>query len=228
MSSCSSSTSKSEAISPDYCAEDADLTLVSEDNTLFKVHSYMLKANSLLFRDMLCDKSIHSSLIPIAATDFTLTTFLNLMYLPPALPTSTGTPIVSINSWPQAKAVIELCDKYDCPFLIERICIRLRYLAPEAPWEIFRLASQYDQVQLAETALEHLHRDEKRRSYSSANIPMDEAKGIALPYLFALLDQLNANPLASTSTGTVDYTRYSPAYIELVWKGLARAFKPRA
>ncbi|WVQ98332.1 hypothetical protein IAU59_005455 [Kwoniella sp. CBS 9459] len=196
-------------LSADYDAEDADITLVSDEGTMFKVHSYMLKANSALFRDMLSDK-------PDA---------------PPTLHTSTSrsnnNSINSMESWSQAKAVLLLCDKYDCPFLVERVCIRLRYLAAEAPWEIFVLASQYDQVQLAETALEHLHTDEKRRSYNSGNIPMREAQRIALPYLFGLLDQLNANPLASAATGTVDYARYSPAYVQQVWKGLARAFKPR-
>ncbi|WWD07393.1 hypothetical protein V865_005491 [Kwoniella europaea PYCC6329] len=69
--------------SPIYNSDDADITLISSDGIEFKVHSYMLKAHSLVLRTILGDPTFKPSPMTIDASAEELTCFLHLMHNKP-------------------------------------------------------------------------------------------------------------------------------------------------
>ncbi|WVQ69530.1 uncharacterized protein L199_007750 [Kwoniella botswanensis] len=62
-----------------YNREDADLELSSNDNTIFKVDSFYLKAHSEVFRNMFTDQLFTNSAIPIDLSSKDLTCLLDIM-----------------------------------------------------------------------------------------------------------------------------------------------------
>ncbi|WWC99278.1 hypothetical protein V866_006174 [Kwoniella sp. B9012] len=165
-------------INMDYQAKDSDITLISSDNLNFKVHGYMLKAHSVVLRDLLNDPQMLLSPIPIDVSSRDLKRFLDLMYV--------AKPIIPF-SWMETKTLLDLCDKYDCHLIHERIRTRLDPHAEQAPWETFCLASHFNDLELAKKSLVFMGRDSKRRWFSIRMISINDASQPTLPYLMGLL-----------------------------------------
>ncbi|WWD07395.1 hypothetical protein V865_005493 [Kwoniella europaea PYCC6329] len=112
MSGCKSA----QEISSQYNASDAEVVFISIDNLEYRVHSYMLKANSAVFRDLFGELSSKSAFQPIRldATSADLSCFLNFMYQShPTLP----------SSWTQAEVVSELCDRDNAISSRRELCL---------------------------------------------------------------------------------------------------------
>ncbi|OCF59681.1 hypothetical protein L486_02353 [Kwoniella mangroviensis CBS 10435] len=169
---------KAFTINLDYQAKDAEIMLISSDNVQFKVHGYMLKAHSVVLRDLLDDPQMISSPIPIDVSSRDLKRFLDLMYV--------AKPIIPF-SWVETKTLLDLCDKYDCHLIHERIRTRLNPHAEQAPWETFCLASHFNDLELAKRSLVFMGRDSKRRWFSIRMISINDATQPTLPYLMGLL-----------------------------------------
>ncbi|EIW67981.1 hypothetical protein TREMEDRAFT_63865 [Tremella mesenterica DSM 1558] len=132
---------------PKYSEKSADVELVTSDDAHFRVHSYMLKAHSTLFRDML-DLSTPldpNEPISLEITQEDLTDFLDIMY--------DHSP--SLTSWSKCQTLLSNLDKYGSDKLIERVLVRSTPMASKHPWEIFAFASRHDNVALAREALRH-------------------------------------------------------------------------
>ncbi|WWD00859.1 hypothetical protein V866_007797 [Kwoniella sp. B9012] len=200
-----------QGISFEYNASDAEILFMSIDNIQLKVHSYMLRANSAVFRDLLGDTSSKPAFQPIridaASTDFTC--FLDFMYQShPTLP----------SSWTQAEVVSELCDRYKCDIIKERMMLALRSFSPKRPWEAFCFASHHDDIILARHALQSLGLDMKRKNATSTEITLEDASKATLPYLLGYFDLCNMlePPLI-----------YRSGLLEKDWNTLGRWFTPR-
>ncbi|WWC59731.1 uncharacterized protein I303_102293 [Kwoniella dejecticola CBS 10117] len=174
------STAPTYSIPEQYLSSNADLTLKSSDADEFKVCSYMLKAHSKVFRDMLSDSTLVSNghSIDIDATSPDLSMFLDYMHKsrvdPPA-------------DWAQAQAILQLCDKFECDIVSERVRRRLREGVRTSPWEAFALASQYDDVEIAQWALRALGNDHTRKDLTASNIGARDASMMTLLYLLGYL-----------------------------------------
>ncbi|WVF69531.1 hypothetical protein IAT40_004309 [Kwoniella sp. CBS 6097] len=196
-----------------YSTEEADVTLVSKEGVQFKVFSYYLKANSAIFRDMLTDGAFQDSNIPLDVVQTDLHYFLDLMHQ--AEPRSP-------HNWQQASSIVALCDKFDCPIVLERILHRLEGLAESQPWDIFCLASQYNQLPLAKVAIRSMWRDKVYATAEVDTIPIKYAAQVALPYLLALFG-------AKKSTKIPDMYYNNASYndtLAINWEAIAKAFKP--
>ncbi|WVW78170.1 hypothetical protein I302_100121 [Kwoniella bestiolae CBS 10118] len=140
----SNATKDSPLRSMTYNSDEADVTLLSSDGTEFKVHSYMLKAHSLVLRPILCDPAFKPSPMTIDASPEDLTCFLDLMH---------NKPPHTISDWPQAEKVLDLIDQYECDVASERIWVVLNEKAKSEPWRVFCLASKRNSLALAKHAL---------------------------------------------------------------------------
>ncbi|KLO06557.1 hypothetical protein SCHPADRAFT_686861 [Schizopora paradoxa] len=68
-------------VHPEYTFDDADITLLSADGTLFKVHSCILRMASSVFKDMLSAKCVEGDgPFPLKEGRVVLETILNIMY----------------------------------------------------------------------------------------------------------------------------------------------------
>ncbi|WVQ98315.1 hypothetical protein IAU59_005438 [Kwoniella sp. CBS 9459] len=204
-------------VSLSYNSTDADVTLLSREGIHFKVHSYLLKANSTVFREMMSDKNMHDSLIPFDASEHDLTFFLDLM--------SNARPPAPDN-WQQVVRIMSLADLFDCPLVLERLIHRLDPLAELHPWEVFCLASRHNQLILAKLAIQSMCKDEAHAKCDAETISLDEANRPTLSYLLGLFAaksfagqemKANAKYYGSSKSPT------SPVW----WELAAKAFKPR-
>ncbi|WWC86646.1 uncharacterized protein L201_001523 [Kwoniella dendrophila CBS 6074] len=197
-------------ISSAYNACDADLVLASAGNIEFKVHSYMLKANSSVFRDILCDSAFISSSKPIDVdvSSKNLTYFLDAMY---KYPTPT------IDTWENAKVVLELCDKYDCEFISVRIRNTLKQVVSQDPWGAFCFASHHDDLKMARRALKGLYNDEERCINTSETISVKDASMPTMPHLLGYFSLDRSNQIYNEQKN-----RYEPN-----WFDIGHQFQPR-
>ncbi|OCF53985.1 hypothetical protein L486_08519 [Kwoniella mangroviensis CBS 10435] len=195
--------------SPAYDEDGADITLISSEAEEFKVHAYMLKANSTIFRDMLGDPAFRpSGSIDIEASSEDLTYFLNFMYKCHAEAPQT---------WDQAKRILDLCDKFDCEIVSKRIRCRLKRVVRGDPWEAFALASHHHDIKMAEWASRGLGFDEKRKNITSDTISLADASKVSLPYLLGFLH---------LSHSSVSWNETTRTY-EKNWNSLGKKFTLR-
>ncbi|OCF73504.1 hypothetical protein I204_05345 [Kwoniella mangroviensis CBS 8886] len=146
-----------------YTDKDADINLISRDKVHFKVHFYLLKTHSSVFRDMLSETTFKLTPIPIDVHSSDLLLFLDFMH--------ESDPEMS-NNWPQCKRLTDLCLLYDCNV------------------EIFCMASQFDDVSLAKKALKSMKSDEEHRALTVETFPLKEACKPSLAHLLGLIVQL--------------------------------------
>ncbi|WWD07394.1 hypothetical protein V865_005492 [Kwoniella europaea PYCC6329] len=129
--------------SPAHDENDADITPISSEGQVFKVHAYMLKGNSTVFRHMLDDPALKpSGSIDIEASSEDWAHFLDFMYKCHAEAPS---------KWD--KRILDLCDKFDCKIVRARIRYRLKEVIRSSPWEAFAFASHHDDTKMAKRAL---------------------------------------------------------------------------
>ncbi|WVF69530.1 hypothetical protein IAT40_004308 [Kwoniella sp. CBS 6097] len=202
-----------------YRDQNADLTLVSREGIGFKVYSYMLKANSTVFREMMSDSNIKDSHIPFDAAEHDLTYFLDLIH---------KIKIPQPDNCQQVTRILSLCDMFDCPFLAERILNRLDHFASIEPWAVFCLASRHENLALAKAALRFMWKDKVHALYNLGNITSNAAGQPSLPYLIGYLQ-------AKTTLTKVQDLWYTPAYnhgnndtLHSAWENLSKNFQPRS
>ncbi|WVW78169.1 hypothetical protein I302_100120 [Kwoniella bestiolae CBS 10118] len=163
-------------LSSESKSSDVDIAVLTSDKAEINIPSYMLQANSAVFRDLLGDPSFSSAPkpIPIDAFSADLKCFLNFMY-------QAHVPLPK--SWTQAEIFLDLCEKYECEIIKERLMQALRSFSPKKPWEAFYFASHHDDILLARHALQCLGSDKKRKNAISSDISLEEASKVTLPYL---------------------------------------------
>ncbi|WVQ62509.1 uncharacterized protein L199_000651 [Kwoniella botswanensis] len=192
--------------------EGAEVTLVSTDQIHFKVHSYLLKTHSSVLRDMLIDPGLKPTAISLEVPSGDLKLFLDLMHQ--------SEPDMS-NNWPQCKRVIDLCLLYDCKIVLERLRFRLKPLAHQAPWEIFCMASQCEDVSLARKALKSMGNDEEHRTLVLTSLSLKDATRPSLPFLLGLIVQLHQK-----CEIRMRYQIGLGTFQGVDWNTIGRAFEP--
>ncbi|WWC99375.1 hypothetical protein V866_006276 [Kwoniella sp. B9012] len=160
---------------------DADITLLSSDRHETKVHSYLLRSESTVFRGILSDKNFFNDHSPLLF-EAEVSDIRSLIYLMDAKDPTLG-------SLEQSHRLLELCDRYGLYKVEERIRKRIVDLVPQKPWEGFVLASQLDDITLAKTALRSMNKQTHTQSFnlSLAFIKKEVAVQPTVPYLIGLL-----------------------------------------
>ncbi|WVQ62510.1 uncharacterized protein L199_000652 [Kwoniella botswanensis] len=149
---------------------DADITLFSTDGHETKVHSYLLRSESTVFRGILSDKNFFNDHSPLLF--------------------EAETPLLGV--WNNVPACSSCATDMDCTRLYkveERIRNRIADLVPQKPWEGFVLASQLDDVTLAKSALRSMNKQTHTQSFnlSLTFIKKEVAIQPTVPYLIGLL-----------------------------------------
>ncbi|WWD00858.1 hypothetical protein V866_007796 [Kwoniella sp. B9012] len=198
-----------------YNREDADLELSSNDNTIFKVDSFYLKAHSEVFRNMFTDQLFTNSAIPIDLSSKDLTCLLDIMV--------SGEPPKDALSLKQVKTLYAFCDQYECPFVRQLMISQFKKVADIEPWETFILASQHKDVDLAKQAIESIAKFKDKHLISAGNMPLSMAETTDLSFLLPLLEQVQTHA-AQTYTSE---RGYSEAQVKQCWGKVARDFQPR-
>ncbi|EIW67980.1 hypothetical protein TREMEDRAFT_63864 [Tremella mesenterica DSM 1558] len=162
-----------------YADKTADILLKSNDEKLFRVHSYILKAHSTVFRDMISLPSTNDKKDPITLdmTSVQLEIFLDFMH---------ETDPTLASKWADCMTLIEHLKQYGCESLVERVVVRLGTVADQAPWEVFALASQHDNLGLALTALRHFGMDHRTSALNMSNVSKAMASSVTSMYMTAL------------------------------------------
>ncbi|OCF73503.1 hypothetical protein I204_05344 [Kwoniella mangroviensis CBS 8886] len=160
---------------------DADITLLSSDGHEIKVHSYLLRSESTVFRHMFNDKNFFDDHSPLLF-EAEVSDIRSLIYLMDAKDPNLG-------SLEQSSRLLELCDKYGLYMVEERIRKRIANLVPQKPWEGFVLASRLNDVTLAKSALRSMATQSNTQSFnlSLALIKKEVAIQPTVPYLIGLL-----------------------------------------
>ncbi|RSH82319.1 hypothetical protein EHS25_006029 [Saitozyma podzolica] len=199
--------------SPKYNDPTADVVLESTDKVLFRVHSYLLKASSTVFRDMFdlnASPLILPTPIPFESSSSDLTLFLDFM---------TQAIAGRRSDWTHLKRVALLSEKFDCAIILDRITSRLHRLVQSAPWEIFVFAAQRDELPLAKEALGAMNHDKRRHRMSLETVSADWFREVPLGYTLGLMAALGAF--------AVNHKRnMSPGMTENGWKVIGTEFKP--
>ncbi|RXK41972.1 hypothetical protein M231_00693 [Tremella mesenterica] len=201
----STTSSKSKSEIPEYDDENADLILVSSDETRFKVHSYYLKAASVIFRNMLQnpDSMAQSGERPmIHLTDSTIET-ANILRA--ALDVLYGKQFPDDHRKYHARLlkVIRFLQKYECEGSIDKIRLLLhRWItSPDtsAAWSAFIVSAALDDIVTCSRAIRRAGNwgiratDEKQGSRDSSsvfdlgNLSLEQFSQIPVPMLWAIL-----------------------------------------
>ncbi|WWC85784.1 uncharacterized protein L201_000650 [Kwoniella dendrophila CBS 6074] len=192
----------------DYRSDDADITLISSDEVYFKVHNYMLKAHSVVFRELLIDtQMIKTDIHMDEVKSQDLKRFLDLIYLE----------TVSIPyNWIETKIIIDLSLKYECFLIEERIRTRLNLQIEQEPWEIFILSSYFNDLNLAKKSLLFFGRDPNKRWFSLSTLNLFDASQPKLNYLLGLLKTINdihqGQPPTPSSNKIPDWKKVSEKF----------------
>ncbi|WVQ98326.1 hypothetical protein IAU59_005449 [Kwoniella sp. CBS 9459] len=204
-------------VSKEYASDEADVTLVSTDGVKFKVHSYMLKAHSGFFRDMMTDPGFSPTPCDMDATSIDLKFFLDLIHRPDC---------PGLKDWNQAESVLKMCDKYDCWTTSRLLRDKIILLLKVNPWKIFCYASQCDDLQLAREALKNMSHDPDHSKLDVSSIPANEAAKVAPAYLVSVLSEINDEQFALyQETGVMESADSDE--VEDFWKRVAKYFSPR-
>ncbi|KAK4688893.1 hypothetical protein P7C73_g1232, partial [Tremellales sp. Uapishka_1] len=142
----------------------ADVILVSADDVYFRIHSWPMKRESGFVNDLYTVAS-QSPSAPIS-TDVSakaLRFFTNLVY-------SDSSPLMNM-SLDEIKEVLAVCDRLQCQRIEERVLKALGEQAGKDPWQIFIMASQRDDVELAKSAL-------KAMENTTARCPVENIKDL--------------------------------------------------
>lgn len=113
--------------------------------------------------------------IDVPSADLTL--FLDFMYKP----------VTQTLTVDQLEAVLNLCDKFDCPILGKIVLGHLYTLVKTGPWSPFTLAAKYGDTELATRALSLMDLDEAHCNTTCANLSLRDAEAIPLGYLLPAL-----------------------------------------
>ncbi|KAK1926186.1 hypothetical protein DB88DRAFT_521304 [Papiliotrema laurentii] len=116
-----------------YVDPAADFSLVSVEGRVFKVDSYILKAHSTFFHDLLNDGSHSGEPIHIPASSRIFKAWLDLAHLrdrPPSMVCGMREPL------------LKLCDDLGSRGVSERALFHMHSKIEKDPWAIFALASQ--------------------------------------------------------------------------------------
>lgn len=130
-----------------YKHEDGDVTLLASDGLKFRVHSFLLKTNSSVFRDML-DLARPSDEAILTEDSKTLSSLLDFVYPSdaPSLPKPATLKDVDV--------LVEVADKYNMP----RVIASLRSIAlgeekyRTSPLDLYALACKWKWQDVAEVA----------------------------------------------------------------------------
>ncbi|KAK6903466.1 hypothetical protein I203_106969 [Kwoniella mangroviensis CBS 8507] len=198
-----------------YNREDADLELSSNDNTIFKVDSFYLKAHSEVFRNMFTDQLFTNSTIPIDLSSKDLTCLLDIMV--------SGEPPEKALSLKQVKTLYAFCDQYECPFIRQLMISQFKKVADIEPWDTFILASQHKDVDLAKQAIKSIAKFKDKHLISAGNMPLSMAETIDISFLLPLLEQVQAH---SAQIYTI-VNGYAEGQVREVWAKIAKDFQPR-
>lgn len=131
-----------------YKHEDGDVTLSTSDGLKFRVHSFLLKTNSSVFRDMLDLARPSDEAILVSEDSETLASLLDFIYPSdaPSLPKPA--------TLKAADVLVEVADKYNMP----RVIASLRSIAlgeekyRTSPIDLYALACKWKWKDVAEVA----------------------------------------------------------------------------
>ncbi|WWD07308.1 hypothetical protein V865_005406 [Kwoniella europaea PYCC6329] len=192
----------------DYQDSEADVTLISSDGLEFKVHSYILMANSIVFRDMLIigdssDRTINLT-DEIMERSSTVSLFLQ---------TCQGqTPKFSTEKevYCLYKNLIAFSKKYDAPPIIQLISAsmyRWFYEKDPSPYYMFRIGIMLDTPEIVAFAI----RNGRNRAWSST-IATEELVKATNPV--ATLGHVVGDPFISLSSWSLERLKEVPeAYV---------------
>jgi hypothetical protein len=132
-----------------FSEPDADVMLLSDDNTLFRVHSFMLQNTSALFRTLLSlpqpnEECRFTDPIPVFERDDALIPFLNMLY---------GLVIPQWSNYQHVERVLALAEKWDTPGPIA--AIRAAITAPiflHEPLRLYAIATHFEWEEVAQVA----------------------------------------------------------------------------
>ncbi|ORX34681.1 hypothetical protein BD324DRAFT_634474 [Kockovaella imperatae] len=171
----------------DYNEADADIVLKANDDVLFRVHSFVLKASSSFFHDLLRSPNIHvgpepedSIPVPIDATSQTLKVFLDLMRNIPEPKT--------LSPFEVLKAIPGMMDGFGCHSIQYRLIHRLKAYTHTHPWDVFVIAARFGDMPLARKSVESMDVSlGGLYSFGLTKVTDEMAKSVPLPYLMALV-----------------------------------------
>ncbi|WWC92330.1 uncharacterized protein L201_007284 [Kwoniella dendrophila CBS 6074] len=136
-----------------YQEDDADVTIISSDQIRFKVHSYVLKAASVKFREMLTSEIINQELVlsdPLLERSSTLSWFLDVCHskeLPAPKSNNKYIPYITL---------IQLATKYECKLVIQQISLLSHKWCEEQlfePASVFMIGCALDAPDLTACAI---------------------------------------------------------------------------
>ncbi|WWD09101.1 hypothetical protein V865_007221 [Kwoniella europaea PYCC6329] len=188
---------------------DADITLLSSDGHETKVHSYLLRLESTVFRGILSDKNFFNDHSPLSF-EAEVSDIRSLIYHMDAKDPTLG-------SLEQSSRLLELCDRYGLYKVEERIRKRMVDLVPQRPWEGFVLASQLDDITLAKSALRSMNKQAHAQSFdlSLTFIKKEVAVQPTVPYLNGLL-RAAGNPDRYMGTDSRDWSKIADQFEPLL------------
>ncbi|WWC58290.1 uncharacterized protein I303_100829 [Kwoniella dejecticola CBS 10117] len=171
----------------------------------FYVDRYMIRSASELLSDTLNIKNhFGATHIPFKAD--AITCFLNQLYDPNPPP---------LERWRVVKEALELCQTYQAGIIGELIRSSLRPVIDQAPWEIFCLASIFNDVRLARKATKLMGRNGYTSGIPLAleTIYLEDAAQPTLAYLLGLLKAIE-----------MDRSQIIARYSQ--WNNVAKQFSP--
>ncbi|WVF69522.1 hypothetical protein IAT40_004299 [Kwoniella sp. CBS 6097] len=210
-------TGNKSTISREYGDDEADVTLVSSDGMKSKVHSYMLKAHSGFFRDMMTDATFAATPCDTDASSKHLQYFLDLIHLPDCS---------GPKNWDQVENVLKLCDKYDCWTVNVILDKQLSTFFEVCAWDIFCYASRRDDLELAKRAISNICHDLENAGIDISAIEGEERERVAPRYLVSLFHAINvAQQRLHRKAGRIECV--DEKELKPFWDNVANGFRPR-
>lgn len=117
-------------------------------------------------------------------------------------------------SWPTAERLLKICRQFDFALVGSSIASQLDPLAG-CPLRMFSVASQYNNIALARTALASWDRVWSNNPHFSADLSLALSGGCSVPYLLGLLECIDLCP------------RKDNVITQEAWKSKVSAFMPK-
>ncbi|WVF66199.1 hypothetical protein IAT40_000939 [Kwoniella sp. CBS 6097] len=195
-----------------YSDPNADVVLVSIEGKHFRVHSYVLKANSSWFRDQL--QHHHHREINVDVPSKLLKKLLDGMHM-------LSLPAEFVWAW--RHRFFEACDKYHLEFVVERALLSLLDVIDKDPWAVFCVASKRQCYGLAKAALRAMAFEHKGHGEKPMidRLTPELAAQVAMPYLLGLFHAA----LKWNQQALADQEKAGPKK-EIDWRFIAINFTP--
>lgn len=185
----------------------AEVLLESNDGKVFAVLASVITTQSAMFRDMLEGSTAEQLNVPIQLDidPKSVQHFVNVLI------NDAWTPGTNCD-WQACKTLLAILERFGCPQLCERVVGRLGILTKDSPWEIFVVASQYDNADIAREAILSFVVDPKLQRAAFSSLANCDTMLVRASYALALL----AAVLRHTKTD----------HEVLDWYAIAQSFDP--